>query len=218
MYCNGSFRFWLKAVSFVIQELGIGCKVLISDGSGLQQKSTHRVRMGAFRYQCMNRLRTNSTNCSNKLSMAISRVSLSARLVLLDRGRVLCTTASCQANHLSSTKESAFTTLRNKYLVTYYSIKLYHDVQVRQLKNTPRVSTVVGCLRLTIPSVRSLGHYKCASCSNAHTTTTNTTNTQNRRIIIVPPYEFSFIKEATHYSYFMTNQPKSERSKLVLKL
>jgi hypothetical protein len=166
------------------------------------------VRMGACKYQCANRLRTNSANCINKLSMAISRAVLSVGLALRGLGCVLRTAVSNQANRLLSIKESASATLRNKYFVTYYPIKLYHEYQIGQLKNTPKRS-VVGCLRLTIPSVRSLRHYTCASCSIKYTTTTSTTNKVNRRIIvIVPPYEFSFIAEATHHFNFISNQPK----------
>ena len=54
---------------------------------------------------------------------------------------------------------------------------------IPHLPNTLRNKylSVVGCLRLTIPSVRSLRHYTCASCNIKYETTTNTTNTQNRR-------------------------------------
>ena len=186
-------------------------KILISDGSGLQRKSTHRLRMGACKYQCASRLRTNSANCINKLSVAINRAVLSMRRALRGRECLFDILTSYEANRLSATKESASATIRDKYFVKYYPIKLYHAIQIRQLKNTPQRSVVVGCLWLTIPSVRLLRGYTCASCSIRYATTTSTTNKVNRRIIvIVPPYGFSFIAEATHHPYFMTNQPKAK--------
>jgi hypothetical protein len=110
----------------VIKRLGIENEILISDGSGLQQKSTHRVRMGACKYQCTNRLRTNSANCINKLSMAIRRVVLSARRALRGLECLFDILTSYRANRLSPTKESASATLRNKYFATSHPIKLYH--------------------------------------------------------------------------------------------
>ena len=168
------------------------------------------VRIGACKYQCANRLRTNSANCINKLSMAIGRAVLSVGLALRGLGCVLRTAVSNQANRLSSIKESASATLRNKYFVTYYPIKLYRESQIGQLKNTPQRSVVVGCLRLTIPSVRSLGHYKCASCRISQITTTNTTNTLNRRIIVVPPYREFIPTKRQPTTLFYDKSTKSE--------
>jgi hypothetical protein len=122
---NMQFRFWLKAMSFVFETLGFD-KVLISDGSGLQQKSTHRLRMGALKSYLTSRILTSSISCASILRMAVARAILGARLALLGLGCVLCTTVSYQANRLSSTKESASATLRNKYFVTIHPIKLYH--------------------------------------------------------------------------------------------
>jgi len=72
------------------------------------------------------------------------------------------------------------------------------------------MSDTVGCLRLTIPSVRSLRRYMCASCSNNHTTTTNTANTLNRRIIVVPPNRFGSIeRQPTILILYQINQKRT---------
>ena len=55
-----------------------------------------------------------------------------------------------------------------------------------------KMSDTVGCLRLTIPSVRSLRHYTCASCSIKYRTTTSTTNIVNERTNIVAPPNSDF--------------------------
>jgi len=57
------------------------------------------------------------------------------------------------------------------------------------------MSDMVGCLRLTIPSVRSLRHYTCASYSIKYRTTTSTTNIVNERTnIVAPPNRFDSIE------------------------
>jgi hypothetical protein len=56
-----------------------------------------------------------------------------------------------------------------------------------------KMSNTVGCLcGFTIPSVRSLRHYTCASCSIKYRTTTSTTNIVNERTNIVAPPNSDF--------------------------
>ena len=117
---------FLKAVSIAFGLLGTEDGVLISEGSGLRQKSTHRFGMGAFKHQCVCKFLISSISCMIKLSTATDSVSLSAGLALPDFECLSGILVSYEANRLSVTKESAFTTLRNKYFVTSSLNKLYH--------------------------------------------------------------------------------------------
>jgi len=76
------------------------------------------------------------------------------------------------------------------------------------------MSDTVGCLRLTIPSVRSLRDYTCASCSNNHTTTNNTTNKVNKRTnIVVPPNRELSLSRGNPPFLFYGKSTKSETNR-----
>jgi hypothetical protein len=66
--------------------------------------------------------------------------------------------------------------------------------------------------RLTIPSVRSLRHYTCASCSIKYRATTSTTNIVNERTNIVAPPNSNFVsikRQPTTLILYKINQKRN---------